>query len=184
MMTDKYDRKSNVNSIAKKLPINLELAIEQLYTKAGMKITQLPILENESIEYNACRFSIENKNIVFREGKTTPTKIGQFVTSWKRPVDIIVPFDSTDDIDFFIVGAADEKNIGQFIFDKNILIEKGIMSHINKKGKTAFRIYPPWTYPTSKQATNTQKWQIQYFVDFTNKDKMSNKEKIRYLLHM
>ncbi|MGM5630239.1 MepB family protein [Apibacter raozihei] len=177
-MDNKHNKEKNRTFIPKELPINLELAIKHLYAESGMKITQYPVRENESLEYNACRFSIKNKNVLFREGKTTPTKIGQFVTCWKRLSDIILPFDSNDDIEFLIIGSADKDNVGQFIFDKNILIKKGIMSNEDNKGKTAFRIYPPWTFPTSKQAIKTQKWQLQFFVDFTNKNIPIDKEKV------
>nr|WGE07832.1 MepB family protein [Bacillus subtilis] len=40
------------------------------------------------------------------------------------------------------------------------------MSHNSKKGKTAFRVYPPWTEPVSKQAVKTQQWQLRYFFSF------------------
>lgn len=64
------------------------------------------------------------------------------------------------------------------------MIKKGIMSNATSKGKTAFRIYPPWVFPTSKQAEKTQNWQLQYFVDFTDKDASKYKEKVRSLFHI
>lgn len=147
------------------LPHQLEMAMK-VYEACGMTVTNKVIREPESAEYGACRFGMEGKDIVFREAKTTPVKIGQFVTIWKRPIDIILPFDSTDSVDFVVISVSSSQNQGQFVFDKKILIEKGIMSHNGKKGKTAFRVYPPWTEPASKQAVKTQQWQLRYLFPF------------------
>ena len=75
--------------------------IKNIYEPAGMKITTAPVAEPESAEYGAYRFGLNDKNIVFRVAKTTPTKIGQFVTLWKRQNagDVIMPFDTTDSIE-------------------------------------------------------------------------------------
>ncbi|AOZ93407.1 MepB family protein [Paenibacillus crassostreae] len=148
------------------LPNHLEMAIKHVYEAIGMTVTKEAIREPECAEYGACSLEIEGKDIVFREAKTTPVKIGQFVTIWKRPIDEIIPFDSTDNVDFIVIGVSDSQNQGQFVFDKRILIEKGIMSHNGKKGKTAFRVYPPWTKPVVKQAVKTQQWQLRYFFPF------------------
>ena len=123
------------------LPNDLIAAIQQVYEPAGLKITHV-LREDESSEYGAYRFSLEDHKVVFRVAKTTPTKIGQFVTLWKRPHDVIVPLDVNDDIDFdfVIINVSDTKNHGQFIFNKNILLNKGILSQGNKKGKLAFRV--------------------------------------------
>ncbi|GAE32914.1 MepB family protein [Alkalihalobacillus hemicellulosilyticus] len=157
---------SELNAGLPTMPYQLEMAIKYAYENVGMTLTNKVIREPESSEYGACRFEIEGKEVVYRDAKITPVKVGQFVTVWKRPLDIIIPFDSTDSVDFIIIGVRDSQNQGQFVFDKKILIEKRIMSHSNKKGKTAFRVYPPWTQPVNKQAVNTQKWQLRYFFSF------------------
>ena len=72
--------------------------------------------------------------------KITPKKIGQFVTIWKRPEKVTMPFDSNDSIDFVVRDVREGNQAGQFIFDRNILIEKGIMTHLGKKGKMGIRI--------------------------------------------
>ena len=59
---------------------DLSSAIEQIYKPAGMRLTDEAWREEESAEYGACRFSLNGQVIVFRVAKTTPTKIGQFVT--------------------------------------------------------------------------------------------------------
>lgn len=50
-----------------------------------MKVTEAR-REVASSEYGACRLGLDDYTIVFRVAKTTPTKIGQFVTIWKRPI--------------------------------------------------------------------------------------------------
>jgi hypothetical protein len=42
------------------------------------------MLERESLEYAACSFKLNSMSVKFRVAKITPTKIGQFVTLWKR----------------------------------------------------------------------------------------------------
>lgn len=54
---------------------------------------------------------------------------------------------------------------GQFIFPKEILLKQKILKTATTKGKMAIRVYPIWDKPTSKQAMETQKWQLEYFVE-------------------
>lgn len=125
-------------------------------------------MEAESAEYGACEFKIDNLAIKFRAAKITPTKIGQFVTFWKRKdKGPIQPFGSTDKFDLLIVSVRSGKYLGQFIFPKDALIKHGVLSTKTKEGKRALRVYPPWDKTTSPQAQRTQKWQTEFFLDFT-----------------
>jgi hypothetical protein len=45
------------------------------------------------------------------------------------------------------------------------LFSKGVFSGNNKDGKRAIRVYPPWDVTTSKQAQQTQQWQLKYFLE-------------------
>ncbi len=146
------------------IPHSLATAIRAVYQPAGFAITGLEP-ETESCEYGACRFSMGEHHVVFREAKTTPTKIGQFVTIWKRPRPgaEIAPLDLADGVDFLIVRVSDATHSGQFVFSRDLLIQKGIMSTHGKGGKRAIRIYPPWSRPTAKDAIKTQRWQLPYF---------------------
>lgn len=138
---------------------------ELLFDKCGFELTNIEI-EKESSEYCALRFEINSKKILFRQAKITPTKIGQFVTLWKRNIEknVIEPFESTDNIDLFVINVNFENRFGQFVFPKSILIEKGIITD-KKEGKRAFRVYPIWDLTDSKQAMKTQKWQLDYFLE-------------------
>jgi len=153
---------------SKSIPTDLLNSKEKVFDLMDFELNDLR-KENESEEYSAFRFSLNHKKICYREAKITPTKTGQFVTLWKRnQTGIIEPFDYSDAIDFVIVSVRKEENWGQFIFPKSILLEKGIFSTEKKEGIRATRVYPPWDETSSKQAQKTQKWQLDYFFNFSN----------------
>lgn len=152
------------------------LSKEIVFDKAELQLSGFE-KESESQEYKACRFALNNKNICFREAKITPTKTGQFVTLWKRnQTGIIAPFDYSDAIDFVIVNVRKDQNWGQFIFPKKTLLERGIFSSPNKEGIRATRVYPSWDKTTSKQAEKTQRWQLDYFFNFSDQHKIDIRE--------
>ncbi|SFF98756.1 MULTISPECIES: MepB family protein [Salegentibacter] len=139
----------------------------EIYEKCGLKISDF-LLETESKEYEACRFDLNGRNIINRNAKITPKKVGQFVTFWKRIANgPIEPFNENDQFDFFTVNVKSENQFGQFVFPKSVLIKKGIISTDKKEGKRAFRVYPSWVIANNKQAERTQKWQLNYFYEIT-----------------
>lgn len=124
------------------------------------------LAEAESKEYGGCQFKLNDFSIRFRAAKITPTKTGQFVTLWKRiGGGSIQPYDISDDIDFVVVSVRKEDNFGQFIFSKSVLCKHNIFSKDGIGGKRAIRVYPPWDKTTSKQAQETQLWQLEYFLE-------------------
>lgn len=156
--------KNNWND-QKSLTEDLIIAKETLYDCCNFEITA-PEPEPESADYEAYRFYLNGKSICYRKAKITPTKTGQFVTLWKRnTTGITAPFDFLDTIDFVIISVRKDDLLGQFIFPKSILLEKGIFSTDTKEGKRATRVYPLWDETTSKQAQKTQKWQLEYFYE-------------------
>lgn len=136
-----------------------------VYTPHGLlcnNITQ----EAESQEYGACTFEIHNKKVVFRTAKITPTKIGQFVTLWKRSKSgPIIPYDAADSVDFFVVSIRHDEHFGQFVFPKEVLLQKGFVSKNGAGGKRAMRVYPAWDIADNAQAKKTQAWQLIYFFE-------------------
>lgn len=148
----------------KAFPIFLTHTKESLFDSLGLVITNIQI-EPESAEYDACYFQVQNKNIRFRKAKITPTKIGQFVTLWKRSkTGPIEPFNIKDDIDLYIIATNNKNRMGYFIFTKQILNEKGILSG-KYEGKRGFRVYPSWDKPNNKQGATTQNWQLPFFIE-------------------
>lgn len=125
--------------------------------------------ESESREYFAHRFQLDHYQILFRVAKITPTKIGQFVSIWKRnEQEITAPFDVKDDLDFLMIATKTPIHFGVFIFPKKIMHEYQILSDETRDGKRGIRIYPTWDEPTSKQAKKTQLWQTQYFLNLSD----------------
>lgn len=151
----------------KLLNSELNITINDIYKKCDLVVSNFK-WEMESKEYEACRFNLDNLKIISRNAKITPKKVGQFVTFWKREINQpIAPFDENDDLDFFVVNLQDDKQKGQFVFPKSFLVKKGIISTAKKEGKRAFRIYPPWDVTKSKQAAQSQKWQLEFFYEIT-----------------
>ena len=172
---------SNVNNAAiGELPRDLIFTFQYIYQPAGMKVTMEAFREAESAEYDACRFMLDGRMVAFRVAKTTPTKIGQFVTCWKRPVAKIMPLDLSDNVDFLVVNVSDAIHRGQFVFPQETLVEQGIMSANSKGGKLAFRIYPPWTKPVAKAAIKSQQWQLSYFFPIAERSNI-DLERVRKL---
>lgn len=142
---------------------------KHVYKPMGLAIQNLKI-EDESADYGAANFEINQRRIKFRVGKITPTKIGQFVTFWKRiGKGPILPYDINDPFDLFVVGVQTTNHFGQFVFPKHVLCEKGLVSTEKKEGKRAMRVYPPWDKADNAQAKKTQAWQIQYFFEIHEK---------------
>ena len=147
---------------------NLNQIKTEIYDKCLFEISDIKI-EPESKEYYACRFQLNGLNVLSRNAKITPKKVGQFVTFWKRKGNgPIEPFDENDRIDFYTVNVRTENNFGQFVFPKSVLIKKGIISTEKKEGKRAFRVYPNGDIVKSKQAERTQKWQLNYFYEINS----------------
>lgn len=139
-------------------------AIKQLFHEnCSNDLTNLQ-LNNESLEYGACFFELNNKKIHYRVSKLTPVKAGQFVTIWKRNKEgVTEPYDISDDFDFLIIAAKSGNNLGYFIFPKYVLAQKGIITTNKKQGKRGIRVYTPWDTVVSKQAEISQTWQTFYF---------------------
>lgn len=146
-------------------PSDLLESKKSVYDKCSFLIKNL-VLDKESKAYQAVSFELNSLEIIFRSAKITPKKIGQFVTFWKRNKDgIIEPFHEEDIIDFYVINVRRDKQFGQFVIPKSVLIKKGIISTTGREGKRGFRVYPPWDLVISKQAKKTQKWQLDYFLE-------------------
>ncbi|WP_446470678.1 MepB family protein [Xenorhabdus stockiae] len=152
------------------VPDSFQEIYSQLLLPAGFRLNTPPSKENESRDYEAMRFMLNGKLILFRQAKITPRKIGQFVTLWKRPSPYaeIMPLDARDNIDFCLIATFTEDKKGIFLFDSDVLIRKSVFSSAPKEGKRAIRVYPSWDFPNSKQAIQTQKWQSSYFINLDN----------------
>lgn len=146
---------------------SLHTAKELLYAPCGLHLTSMHV-HAEGRVYGACSFLLNGKLVEYRVAKTTPKKVGQFVTTWKRNKHgITEPFDVSDPVDFLIITSMKEEQMGQFVFPKPVLADQGVISQNGKGGKRGIRVYPPWDTATSEQAKKTQRWQTRYFVTIT-----------------
>lgn len=157
-------------------------ALDSIYAKCNLHFENFSP-EDESSAYYAHTFTIKGKQGLFRIAKKTPTKSGSFVTIWKRgPDGIILPYESSDAIDFTVIAVSNENDIGVFIFPKSLLIKKNIFSAHGTEGKRALRVYAPWDETTSAQATKTKKWQEHFFVNLNASDLDSTHKIIHCIL--
>lgn len=151
----------------REVPSDLLRAKARVYDPSGFTCSQ-PVPEAESAEYGACAFTLDGLSVRFRVAKTTPTKVGQFVTVWKRSESgPIQPFDAEDPVDLFVISTREGERFGQFVFPRDVLRERDIVSTNGSGGKRAFRVYPPWVTTTNRQARSTQKWQVEHFLQLS-----------------
>lgn len=139
--------------------------IQQVYSSNGITCGSIEA-EIEHAEYGACYFSLNKKNVKFRVGKITPTKPGCFVTLWKRnAAGISIPHDADDPFDLYIFHVINDDSVGQFIFTRELLTNKKILSKDQHGGKRGFRLYPPWGQVLNNQAQKTQSWQLPHYFE-------------------
>jgi len=146
--------------------LSLLQQIELQFSKlTNRKITDFTI-DAECLEYFGCSFKLDDLKIKYRQAKVTPKKVGLFVTLWKRNNEKQTePFNVNDPFDFYLIAANQEDYSGFFIFPKDVLSEKGILTNSKKEGKRGFRVYPDWTKTENNQATKTKAWQTNYFIN-------------------
>ncbi|MGG5207846.1 MepB family protein [Chryseobacterium sp. MIQD13] len=163
--------------------MNLKNVDEQLFQPLELEL--LNVEEDvESKDYSGCSLSLNQFKIKFRTAKITPTKTGQFVTIWKRnEKGETAPFDTNDPFDFYLISASKDVNKGIFIFPREALLKKGILSNENKPGKRGIRVYPDWDSVENKQAIATQKWQTIYFFNLSP-GKESDLQKAKLLFNL
>lgn len=143
---------------------DLRAAKELVYDPAGLACSR-PLPEPESAGYCAHSLVVNGRSVRFRAARTTPAKAGQFVTLWARSArGPIRPLDTTDAVDLVVISTRDARHLGHFVFPVETLRERGIVSRDHSGGKRGFRIYPPWTPGTSRQAVTTQAWQLDHFL--------------------
>ncbi|MFC8243882.1 MepB family protein [Streptomyces chartreusis] len=147
------------------LHADLLAAKTSVYDPSGFACSQ-PVPEPESAEYAAHAFTLDGLSVRFRVARTTPTKAGQFVTVWQRSAEgPIRPFDAEDGVDLVVISSRDGGHFGQFVFPREELCRRGVMSRSGSGGKRGFRVYPPWVTTTSRQAGSSQAWQVRHFLN-------------------
>lgn len=163
--------------------MNINTVNTLVYKPCGFSVTDYHA-ETESLQYKACSFALNNLRVKFRKSKITPTKVGQFVTTWKRnEKGITVPFDDTDDFDLLVIESVLDEKLGHFVFTKQALAANKIIASTHTKGKCGIRVYPTWDKPENKQAIQTQQQQSACFYNFRLASEISRfKEMIEGML--
>ncbi|ALS03365.1 MepB protein [Enterococcus silesiacus] len=138
------------------------------------EISQLSLeklqVEEQNKEYEGVIFSVGKQTFRSRKAKQTPKKAGYFVVFWEKDdQNKNQPYDAITAPDKLVITVFDQEKKGQFIFPKEILIEKGILSHGKITGKMALRVYPDWIDELNPTAAATQRWQVPFFIDLTAK---------------
>ncbi len=119
------------------------------------------IYENQNEEYEGIAFP--NLGIRSRLAKRTPKKKGYFVASYVAKEGIKNrPYTSDESLDYLAICISDSEHEGAFMFPKQMLVSKGILT-TDKLGKMAFRVYPPFEMDLNATATLTQTWQSRYY---------------------
>lgn len=125
----------------------------------------LGVAEPECAEYSGLSLTLGSAAARFRVAKTTPTKVGHFVTLWLRSeAGPIRPIDTHDAVSWVLVYVASGDSRGMFVFPASKLLARGVFSDGFAGGKRAIRVYAPWVTVASAQAARTQKWQTPFFV--------------------
>ncbi|MFE6849888.1 MepB family protein [Streptomyces sp. NPDC057674] len=165
---DPTDPVDSADLAAASLPGDLLAVRALVFGPCGLVCSEA-VPEPESADYAAHALVLDGRAVRFRVAKTTPTKVGQFVTVWKRsPAGPIAPFDTADGIDLVVVSCRDDRHagrFGQFVFPVEALRRHGVVSENGSGGKRGFRVYPPWVTTANRQASRTQAWQLDHFLD-------------------
>ena len=174
----------------------------------GYRVTRNVELDSvpENSKYEALNFSLDERKIVYRKGKVTSDRPGAFLSIWQRPSlennngNKPIPL-SSNDFDYLFVQVENYSIIteelehnskyGMFIFPISILIEKGIVSSLKNKGKTGFRVFPPWsqsrglngTKVFSESGKRTQRWQLPYFLAIGEDGSIDSSRLLKILKH-
>ncbi|KAF7766404.1 hypothetical protein PUND_a2228 [Pseudoalteromonas undina] len=165
----------------------LTTLLQTNFASLGYKLPSADELvsHDHNAQYHGYAFTLNQKRIIYRKAKVTPDRPDAFLALWKRPADCSnskpIPF--TNEFDYLLVAVSSDgltssnnqvanSQSGLFIFPVELLVKKGIVSSLNSKGKTAFRVFPPWsesralkrTSTFSNSAKVTQRWQCDYFL--------------------
>ncbi len=143
--------------------------VDELIYKPTNLILKSVQEEKQNAKYGAGTFQLSSKTVRFRVARITPTKTGQFVAFWEKDENTNnQPYSYAEAPDLLVITAfKSDREFGQFVFPKEVLLTQNILKSTSTTGKMAIRVYPSWDIPTSKQAIKTQEWQLPYFFDLS-----------------
>ncbi|CAM2991820.1 MepB family protein [Prescottella defluvii] len=140
------------------------------------------LAEPDNADYGAAVSDVGRTAIRFRVGKLTPTKVGLFVSVWRRAVGgSTEPFPAEDGVGGLVVTAREGERFGAFAFPAGVLASRGIVSVDGVGGKRGFRVYPLWSATSNPQAKRSQAWQCDWFLDLSDEDAVDLQRAGRFL---
>lgn len=146
------------------IPADLRTVKAAVYDPCGF-VCGDPVVQHDNAQYGSVDFRLNGNDVSSRVAKLTPTKNGLFVAVWKRGGDGAThPLDTSDRCDVLAISVREGDRFGQFVFSRETLRERRVMSVDGVGGKRGFRVYPSWVATTSRQAAATQEWQTESFL--------------------
>ncbi|WP_407920848.1 MepB family protein [Alkalihalobacillus alcalophilus] len=140
--------------------------------------------EVQNSEYEGLFLIINQQVYRSRLAKLTPKKKGYFVAFWEKDINgINQAYSYENSPEKLIVSVIDNDKQGQFIFPKKALLKYGILKSSKQKGKMALRVYPSWVTELNTNATRAQAWQVEYFIDLSNKFEIEKLKKLYFVLN-
>ena len=175
-----------VNHMVKNLKsyqsIELLNELEQVYQTAILDTVERELWNHE---YEALEFKLFGYNFKSRLAKKTPKKKGYFVTLWEKDInEQNTPLHFDQMSDYLMIYVNDQAQKGIFIFDKEILLNHGILTDNHHQGKMAFRVYPDWETDLNVTALKTQQWQHKYFINLSHSDRENQLSQINTMIHV
>ncbi|MBF2400424.1 MepB family protein [Listeria seeligeri] len=128
------------------------------------------LLEAEFGAFEIVQYEKQNKEyqgMVIKTAKDGCTIRTRLAKKTEKKEGYFVAFDKKDSPDFLCIVVNDEDLQGLFVIPKQVLVEKGILRSEGIKGKMAVRFYPAWCENLNKTAQKTQKWQLDFFKDYS-----------------
>lgn len=125
-------------------------------------------MENQNQEYEGFVLTLDDWTYRSRRARKTPNKKGYFTVFWRKgDDDRNRPYTLEESTDRLIITVLDQGKKGQFVFPKEVMASKGIVTTGSSKGKMAMRVYPDWVTGLNETARKTQAWQSEYFMDLS-----------------
>ncbi|HCJ4261183.1 TPA: MepB family protein [Listeria innocua] len=125
-------------------------------------------LQNKEYRGMIVKTAKDDTTIRTRLAKKTNKKAGYFVAFWEKDeFGKNCPFNENDSADFLSIVVMDGDLNGLFVFPRECLIDKEILTSEAGIGKMAARFYPSWCQDLNKTAEKTQAWQQVYFKNYS-----------------
>ncbi|WP_347320365.1 MepB family protein [Rossellomorea sp. RS05] len=113
---------------------------------AAMKMAGLPYrdeiaMEDQNQEYEGFVLTLDDRTYRSRLARKTPRKNGYFTVFWRKgDDDRNRPYTLEECTDRLIITVLDQGKKGQFVFPKEVMALKGIVTTGSSKGKMAMRV--------------------------------------------